>query len=69
MIRSINERNTAIQFCGFTRPKLRVGVMNEGVIVNDGDLILLTAEVLWYRGRFSNIKNFPNDVNAENVYY
>ena len=47
-------------------PKLRVGVMNEGVVVNDGDLITFTtAEDIIGTAKkvFMKYQNFPNDVN------
>jgi pyruvate kinase len=48
-------------------PKLRVGVMEDGVVVNDGDLITFTtAEDIIGTSKkvFMKYKNFPNDVNA-----
>jgi hypothetical protein len=48
-------------------PKLRVGVMNEGVIVHDGDLITFTTaeDILGTAQKvFMKYKNFPNDVNT-----
>nr|WP_315198004.1 pyruvate kinase [uncultured Flavobacterium sp.] len=47
-------------------PKLRVGVMEDGVIVNDGDLITFTtAEDIIGTSKkvFMKYQNFPNDVN------
>jgi len=47
-------------------PKLRVGVMEDGVIVNDGDLITFTTaeDILGTAKKvFMKYKNFPNDVN------
>ncbi|MCI4443705.1 MAG: pyruvate kinase [Lentimicrobium sp.] len=47
-------------------PKLRVGVMEDGVTVNDGDLITFTtAENIIGTAQkvFMKYKNFPNDVN------
>ncbi len=47
-------------------PKLRVGVMNEGVVVNDGDLITFTTaeDIIGTAEKvFMKYKNFPNDVN------
>ncbi|REG99043.1 pyruvate kinase [Flavobacterium aquicola] len=47
-------------------PKLRVGVMEDGVVVNDGDLITFTtAEDIIGTSKkvFMKYKNFPNDVN------
>jgi pyruvate kinase len=47
-------------------PKLRVGVMEDGVVVNDGDLITFTTaeEVIGTSKKvFMKYKNFPNDVN------
>jgi hypothetical protein len=35
--------DTLQQYWRLTRTKLRVGVMNEGVIVHDGDLITFTT--------------------------
>jgi pyruvate kinase len=48
-------------------PKLRVGVMEDGVVVNDGDLITFTtAEDIIGTSKkvFMKYQNFPNDVNA-----
>jgi pyruvate kinase len=47
-------------------PKLRVGVMEDGVVVNDGDLITFTtAEDIIGTSKkvFMKYQNFPNDVN------
>ncbi|WP_264566263.1 pyruvate kinase [Flavobacterium sp. N3904] len=47
-------------------PKLRVGVMEDGVVVNDGDLITFTTaeDILGTSKKvFMKYKNFPNDVN------
>jgi pyruvate kinase len=47
-------------------PKLRVGVMEDGVIVNDGDLITFTTaeDILGTAQKvFMKYQNFPNDVN------
>jgi pyruvate kinase len=47
-------------------PKLRVGVMEDGVVVNDGDLITFTTaeDVLGTAKKvFMKYQNFPNDVN------
>jgi pyruvate kinase len=47
-------------------PKLRVGVMEDGVVVNDGDLITFTTaeDILGTAKKvFMKYKNFPNDVN------
>ncbi|WP_367756503.1 pyruvate kinase [Flavobacterium sp. WC2430] len=68
LIRGLNEEfgyTTAI-LGDLQGPKLRVGVMNEGVVVNDGDLITFTTaeEVLGTAQKvFMKYKNFPNDVN------
>ena len=48
-------------------PKLRVGVMEEGTVVNDGDLITFTTaeDILGTAQKvFMKYQNFPNDVNA-----
>jgi pyruvate kinase len=48
-------------------PKLRVGVMEDGVVVNDGDLITFTTaeDIIGTAQKvFMKYKNFPNDVNA-----
>lgn len=48
-------------------PKLRVGVMEEGTVVNDGDLITFTTaeDILGTASKvFMKYQNFPNDVNA-----
>jgi pyruvate kinase len=47
-------------------PKLRVGIMEDGVVVNDGDLITFTtAENILGTSKkvFMKYQNFPNDVN------
>ena len=47
-------------------PKLRVGVMEDGVTVNDGDLITFTTaeDILGTAQKvFMKYQNFPNDVN------
>jgi pyruvate kinase len=68
IIRSINEEfgyTTAI-LGDLQGPKLRVGMMEDGVIVNDGDLITFTtAEDIVGTAKkvFMKYKNFPNDVN------
>ena len=73
LIRSINEEfgYTAAILGDLQGPKLRVGVMNEEVIVNPGDIITFqTAEdVLGTKERvYMNYKEFPNDVNpGENI--
>jgi pyruvate kinase len=67
-IRGINEEfgyTTAI-LADLQGPKLRVGVMEDGVVVNDGDLInFTTAEDIIGTAKnvFMKYKNFPNDVN------
>ena len=73
LIRSINEEfgYTAAILGDLQGPKLRVGVMNEEVIVNPGDIITFqTAEdVPGTKERvYMNYKQFPNDVNpGENI--
>ncbi|AWG21021.1 pyruvate kinase [Flavobacterium faecale] len=68
IIRSLNEEfgySTAI-LGDLQGPKLRVGIMEDGVVVNDGDLITFTTaeEVIGTAERvFMKYKNFPNDVN------
>ena len=47
-------------------PKLRVGVMEEGTVVNDGDIITFTTaeDILGTAQKvFMKYQNFPNDVN------
>jgi pyruvate kinase len=67
-IRGINEEfgyTTAI-LADLQGPKLRVGVMEDGVVVNDGDLInFTTAEDIIGTAKnvFMKYQNFPNDVN------
>jgi pyruvate kinase len=67
-IRSINEEygyNTGI-LADLQGPKLRVGVMEEGVVVNDGDLITFTTAediIGTAKKAFMKYQNFPNDVN------
>ena len=73
LIRSINKEfgYTAAILGDLQGPKLRVGVMNEEVIVNPGDIITFqTAEdVPGTKERvYMNYKEFPNDVNpGENI--
>jgi pyruvate kinase len=73
LIRSINQEfgYTAAILGDLQGPKLRVGVMNEEVIVNPGDIITFqTAEdVPGTKERvYMNYKQFPNDVNpGENI--
>jgi pyruvate kinase len=68
IIRSLNNEfgyTTAI-LADLQGPKLRVGVMEDDVIVNEGDLITFTTaeDVLGNAKRvFMKYKNFPNDVN------
>ncbi len=68
IIRSINEEfgyTTAI-LGDLQGPKLRVGMMEDGVVVNDGDLITFTTaeDILGTAQKvFMKYKNFPNDVN------
>jgi pyruvate kinase len=68
LIRGLNEEfgyTTAI-LGDLQGPKLRVGVMKEEVVVNDGDLITFqTAEDVPGTAQrvYMNYKEFPNDVN------
>jgi len=68
IIRGLNEEfgyNASI-LADLQGPKLRVGVMTEGVVVNKGDVITFqTAEdVIGTAERvYMNYKQFPNDVN------
>jgi pyruvate kinase len=68
IIRGLNEEfgyTTAI-LGDLQGPKLRVGMMEDGVVVKDGDLITFTtAEDILGTGKkvFMKYKNFPNDVN------
>jgi pyruvate kinase len=68
IIRSINEEfgyTTGI-LGDLQGPKLRVGMMEDGVVVNDGDLITFTTaeDILGTAQKvFMKYKNFPNDVN------
>ncbi len=68
IIRGLNEEfgyTTAI-LGDLQGPKLRVGVMEEGVVVNDGDVITFTtAEDIIGTAKkvFMKYQNFPNDVN------
>ncbi|MDG2433510.1 pyruvate kinase [Flavobacterium sp.] len=68
IIRSLNDEfgyTTAI-LADLQGPKLRVGVMNEGVVVNDGDLITFTTaeDIIGTAEKvFMKYQNFPNDVN------
>ena len=69
IIRGLNEEfgyTTAI-LGDLQGPKLRVGVMEEGTVVNDGDLITFTTaeDILGTAQKvFMKYQNFPNDVNA-----
>ena len=68
IIRELNKEfgyTTAI-LADLQGPKLRVGIMEDGVVVNDGDLInFTTAEDIIGTSKkvFMKYKNFPNDVN------
>jgi pyruvate kinase len=57
MIRGLNEEfGYHCNLSRFTRAKLRVGVMTEGVVVNDGDLITLPQQkTLELQRRFHEI--------------
>ena len=51
-------------------PKLRVGVMEDGIIVNDGDFITFTTaeDIIGNATKvFMKYKNFPNDVNPGEI--
>ncbi|MFH6998011.1 pyruvate kinase [Flavobacterium sp. FlaQc-57] len=69
IIRGLNEEfgyTTAI-LGDLQGPKLRVGVMEEGTVVNDGDLITFTTaeDIIGTAQKvFMKYQNFPNDVNA-----
>ena len=69
IIRGLNEEfgyTTAI-LGDLQGPKLRVGVMEDGVFVNEGDLITFTTaeDVIGTSKKvFMKYQNFPNDVNA-----
>ena len=68
IIRELNEEfgyTTAI-LGDLQGPKLRVGVMEEGTVVSDGDLITFTTaeDILGTAQKvFMKYQNFPNDVN------
>ncbi|MBF2707394.1 pyruvate kinase [Flavobacterium soyangense] len=68
LIRGLNEEfgyTTAI-LGDLQGPKLRVGIMEDGVTVNDGDLITFTTaeEIIGTAKKvFMKYQNFPNDVN------
>ncbi len=68
IIRGLNEEfgyTTAI-LGDLQGPKLRVGVMEDGVVVNDGDLITFTTaeDIIGTAQKvFMKYQNFPNDVN------
>ncbi|WP_029271479.1 pyruvate kinase [Flavobacterium sp. KJJ] len=68
IIRGLNEEfgyTTAI-LGDLQGPKLRVGVMEEGTVVNDGDVITFTTaeDVIGTAQKvFMKYQNFPNDVN------
>ncbi|TPG44520.1 pyruvate kinase [Flavobacterium pectinovorum] len=69
IIRGLNEEfgyTTAI-LGDLQGPKLRVGVMEEGTVVNDGDIITFTTaeDIIGTAQKvFMKYQNFPNDVNA-----
>lgn len=68
IVRELNEEfgfNTAL-LADLQGPKLRVGVMEDGIIVNDGDEITFTTaeKIVGNASRvYMNYKEFPNDVN------
>jgi len=68
IIRGLNEEfgyTTAI-LGDLQGPKLRVGVMEEGTVVNDGDIITFTTaeDIIGTASKvFMKYQNFPNDVN------
>ncbi len=68
LIRSINKEygyNSAI-LGDLQGPKLRVGVMEEGVVVNDGDEITFVTGEAFVGNKeraYMNYKEFPKDVN------
>jgi len=68
IIRGLNEEfgyTTAI-LGDLQGPKLRVGVMEEGTVVQDGDLITFTTaeDIIGTASKvFMKYQNFPNDVN------
>ena len=68
LIRGLNEEfgyTTAI-LADLQGPKLRVGVMQDGVVVNPGDIITFqtSEDVIGTANRvYMNYKSFPNDVN------
>jgi pyruvate kinase len=68
IIRGLNEEfgyTTAI-LGDLQGPKLRVGVMEEGTVVNDGDVITFTTaeDIIGTAQKvFMKYQNFPNDVN------
>ena len=74
LIRGLNEEfgyTTAI-LGDLQGPKLRVGVMEEGVVVQDGDLITFTTaeDILGTAKKvFMKYKNFPNDVILGKEFY
>ncbi len=69
MIREISEEldfNVGI-LADLQGPKLRVGVMEDGVIVKDGDQVVFTTEKIplgTAERVYMNYKKFPNDVTA-----
>ena len=73
IIRSLNDKygyNTAI-LADLQGPKLRVGIMKEDVVVNQGDVITFTtAEHIDGTAQkvYMNYKSFPKDVKRENVF-
>lgn len=71
-IRDINEENgyNVAILADLQGPKLRVGVMEEGVVLNDGDLFTFTTEkcVGNHKKAFMTYQRFPKDVKVgENI--
>jgi pyruvate kinase len=68
IIRELNEENgyTTAILADLQGPKLRVGVMNDDVVVNPGDIITFqtSEDVIGTAERvYMNYKEFPSDVN------
>ena len=67
-IREINEENgfNVAILADLQGPKLRVGVMEEGVVLNDGDLFTFTTEkcIGTKEKAFMTYQHFPKDVKV-----
>ena len=73
-IRELNEEsgyNVAI-LADLQGPKIRVGVMDNEIVLNEGDEITFVTGEEFKGNRdkiYMNYDNFPNDENQENVFF